>query len=193
MTQGKDLQLASQSPRRRALLEQIGVGFDVVSAVIDETPFVDERPDVYVRRLAEAKARAGYATAPGCPTLGGDTVVVCEGALLGKPRDKQDAKRMLSMLSGSRHEVLTSVAIFDGECLLSRLSRTCVEFKILTKAQIERYWQTGEPRDKAGAYGVQGLGAVFVKQLSGSYSGVVGLPLAETAELLNEVGVLYWQ
>ena len=188
--------LASGSPRRRELLTQIGVAFSVIGAEIDETPLPDESPAAYVERLARGKAQAGRArlnaNAQAC-VLGADTAVVLDGKILGKPLDEADALAMLMSLSGQEHEVLTAIALLDGERCESRVVRSLVRFRPINAAEANAYWASGEPRDKAGGYGIQGLGAVFVSGLNGSYSAVVGLPLCETAELLGHFGIPCWQ
>ena len=188
--------LASGSPRRRELLTQIGVAFSVIGAEIDETPLPDESPAAYVERLARGKAQAGRArlnaNAQAC-VLGADTAVVLDGKILGKPLDEADALAMLMSLSGQEHEVLTAIALLDGERCESRVVRSLVRFRPINAAEASAYWASGEPRDKAGGYGIQGLGAVFVSSLTGSYSAVVGLPLCETAELLGHFGIPCWQ
>lgn len=189
------LYLASGSPRRRELLAQIGVAFLPLALDIDETAQPDERPAAYVERLARAKAQAGLARleAADSVVLGADTAVVLDGRILGKPRDRADALATLAALSGREHEVLTAVALAaDGRCE-SRVVASRVRFRVLADAEIAAYWETGEPVDKAGSYGIQGLAAVFVSALSGSYSAVVGLPLCETAELLAGFGIPCWQ
>jgi septum formation protein len=192
----KPLYLASGSPRRRELLTQIGVPFTAVSADIDETPLAHETPSAYVERLARGKAEAGRralrAVVDGC-VLGADTAVVLDGQILGKPLDQADAMTMLLSLSGREHEVLTAIAILDGQHCESRVVRSLVRFRSITEQEAAAYWASGEPRDKAGGYGIQGLGAVFVAGLEGSYSAVVGLPLCETAELLGHFGIPCWQ
>jgi len=189
------LHLASASPRRRALLEQIGVAHEVVVTGVDEGALPGERPRDYVERLALAKARAAAAQ-PGrtpLPVLAADTTVVLDGELLGKPRDRAEGLSMLGRLSGRTHKVLTAVALLAG-CGLEHLrtSVSHVRFRTIGPAEREAYWETGEPLDKAGGYAIQGFGAVFVAHLEGSYSGVVGLPLCETAELLQEAGIAWW-
>ncbi|PRA51699.1 MULTISPECIES: nucleoside triphosphate pyrophosphatase [Pseudomonas] len=188
--------LASGSPRRRELLTQIGVAFSVIGAEIDETPLPDESPAAYVERLARGKAQAGRArlnaNAQAC-VLGADTAVVLDGKILGKPLDEANALAMLMSLSGQEHEVLTAIALLDGERCESRVVRSLVRFRPINAAEASAYWAGGEPRDKAGGYGIQGLGAVFVSGLNGSYSAVVGLPLCETAELLGHFGIPCWQ
>ena len=183
------LYLASQSPRRRELLTQIGIQHRVVRVDVDETPSVGEAPRQYVERLARAKARAGWARVARQPTLGADTAVVLHGEVLGKPRDQSDAVRMLLALAGCAHQVLTGVAIAYGEREVYRLAESKVHFRPIGKTEAIAYWRTGEPADKAGGYAIQGRGAVFVRRIEGSYSGVVGLPLHETAELLNDLGL----
>lgn len=192
----KPLYLASGSPRRRELLTQIGVPFTAVSADIDETPLAHETPSAYVERLARGKAEAGRralcADVDGC-VLGADTAVVLDGRILGKPLDQADAMTMLLSLSGREHEVLTAIAVLDGQRCESRVVSSRVHFRSITEQEAAAYWASGEPRDKAGGYGIQGLGAVFVAGLEGSYSAVVGLPLCETAELLGHFGIPCWQ
>ena len=181
------LVLASRSPRRRELLWQIGVAHRVAAADIDELPLPGEAPADCVQRLALAKART---VAPaGLPVLGADTAVVIDGQMLGKPGDRADGVAMLQRLSGRTHRVLTAVALVDAHGSRVALSESEVEFRLLTEAECERYWESGEPRDKAGGYAIQGLGAVFISALRGSYSGVMGLPLFETAALLDGAGV----
>jgi septum formation protein len=189
--------LASASPRRRQLLSQIGVNFQVLSVDIDESIAAVEAPERYVLRVAEAKAVAGLAhraaaRGPEAPVLGADTAVVTGGAILGKPADRADAERMLGLLSAGTHEVLTAVALAIDGGIMSRLSRSEVTFREITRAEARDYWNTGESRDKAGGYAIQGYGAVFVAALRGSYSGVMGLPLYETAQMLRSAGVPCW-
>jgi septum formation protein len=188
--------LASASPRRRRLLSQIGVPFQVLSVDVDESIAAGEGAERYVLRLARAKAAAGLArriAARGAPVLGADTAVVAGGAILGKPADCADAQRMLGLLSASTHEVLTAVALATDDGVLSHLSRSEVTFREITPEEARDYWNTAESRDKAGAYAIQGYGAVFVSGLRGSYSGVMGLPLFETAQLLRAAGVPCWK
>ena len=190
-TKTNQIYLASASPRRRELLDQIGVTYTVMPVDLDESIRPAEQAEVYVQRLALAKARAvwsGLDIIGRRPVLAADTAVVVQGEILGKPRDKADALRMLAMLSGQTHEVLTAIALITNSEQV-RLSRNLVSFRILSVQECEAYWQTGEPRDKAGAYAIQGKGAVFVSHLEGSYSGVMGLPLFETAELLRQSDV----
>jgi septum formation protein len=172
-------------------LQQIGVSYELLPVNVDETPADDESAEDYVQRLALAKARAGWSSLAGkkrLPVLGADTVVFANGALMGKPRDRQQANAMLQALSGSTHEVLTAVALAFERSLV-RLNISRVTFRTLSLSECEAYWDTGEPADKAGAYAIQGLGAAFITHLEGSYSGVMGLPLFETAELLQESGI----
>ncbi len=182
--------LASASPRRAELLEQIGVGFRQRVVQIDETPQPGEAAPDYVRRLALEKARAARAKLgeDHLPVLGADTEVVVDDRPLGKPADLPDAREMLRRLSGRAHRVLSAVALV-AEREAVRVSESRVWFRALSDAEIEAYWRSGEPRDKAGAYAIQGLGAVFIERLDGSYSGVMGLPLYETVQLLEEFGI----
>ncbi|MET0124528.1 MAG: Maf family protein [Pseudomonas caspiana] len=187
--------LASGSPRRRELLTQIGVRFTVLSAQIDETPYNEETPTAYVERLARGKAQAGLALltdADGC-VLGADTAVVLDGQILGKPLDEADALSMLTALSGREHEVLTAIALVNQQRCETRVVASRVRFRSISTAEIQTYWASGEPQDKAGSYAIQGLAAIFVESLQGSYSAVVGLPLCETAELLGHFGIPCWQ
>jgi septum formation protein len=193
--------LASQSPRRRELLKQIGVNFEVLllrtdprrKMDVDETPWPGEAPEAYVRRISEDKARAGLATLkfrnlPPFPVLAADTMVTIDGDILGKPRDREEAVDMLRRLSGREHQVLTAVAAGFDDRVEVRLSATAVTFVKLTDERIHRYVLTSEPHDKAGAYGIQGHAGAFVQNISGSYTGVMGLPLADTVELLQSFG-----
>ena|SRR5690606_15935544 len=191
-----NLILASASPRRRMLLAQVGVDCDVHPVDIDESALPGEMPATYVERLALAKARACRDLA-GTPDdalfLGADTAVVVDGEILGKPRDREHAFAMLRRLSGREHQVLTAVALVRGEREAVRTSTSVVGFADISAAAIAAYWETGEPADKAGAYGIQGHAAAFIHHVSGSYSGVVGLPLFETVAMLAEFGVDVWQ
>jgi septum formation protein len=182
--------LASASPRRQALLQQIGVRFRQQVAEVDETSLDNESAQDYVVRLAVAKARAVRQQSSGdeAPVLGADTAVVVDGRLLGKPADLAHARDMLRLLSGRRHQVLSAVALVNDRQAV-RVSDSSVWFRALSEKDIEDYWKTGEPRDKAGAYGIQGIGAMFIERLEGSYSGVMGLPLYETAQLLQDFGI----
>ncbi len=188
--------LASASPRRRELLSQIGVPFQILMVEIDESVASAEAPAAYVSRIAAAKADAGWCLrrhSPPHPVLAADTAVVVDGEILGKPVDDADAARMLRLLSGRTHEVLTAVALAAAKGRASCLSRSEVAFRHISAAEARNYWHTGEPRDKAGGYAIQGFGAVFVADLRGSYSGVMGLPLYETAEFLRSAGVPLWR
>lgn len=185
------LLLASASPRRREILTQIGVQFSVHEHTVDEAHIAGESPEVYVQRLALEKALSVQSQQPlaQLPILGSDTIVVCAGQILGKPKDKADAQRMLRLLSGQQHQVFSAVAMCLGEQNETVLARTDVGFKSLSEQEIEAYWQSEEPLGKAGAYAIQGLGGMFVTAIAGSYSGVVGLPIYETSQLLNKFGV----
>jgi len=192
-----DLYLASQSPRRRELLTQIGVSYSVLTVNVPEQRRDAETPEAYVLRLAREKSECGWQQCraenlPCVPVLGADTVVLVAGRVLEKPKDREDALQMMASLSGCRHDVLTAVALTSERGSSSVLSSTQVTFRAVSPAEALRYWQTGEPLGKAGGYGVQGLGAVFVEHLAGSYSGVVGLPLAQTQQLLEQHGVAIW-
>jgi septum formation protein len=185
--------LASISPRRRELLEQIGVPHIVAGADIDETLLAGETPRAYVGRMARQKALTVRDRGETLPVLAADTTVVLDDVVYGKPRDRADGIAMLGRLSGRTHEVLTAVVFADQRGVALRLSVSSVRFRELTVEECAAYWETGEPRDKAGGYAVQGAAAVFIESLSGSYSGVMGLPLFETAELLRAAGVPYWR
>ena len=183
--------LASRSPRRLELLRQIGIEPEIMVADLDERLLPDESPEAYVCRLAVGKAQCAYNALPAerrGPVLGADTAVVVSDRVLGKPRDAEHGMEMLLSLSGRTHRVLTGVALVnDG--VHYRLSDSRVSFRPIDEAEALAYWHSGEPADKAGGYGIQGLGALFVERLEGSYSGVMGLPLFETAELLQESGI----
>ncbi|MEW8506943.1 MAG: Maf family protein [Candidatus Thiodiazotropha sp.] len=193
MKQTPVIYLASRSPRRRELLQQIGVTHALLDIDVDEAQRHDEDAAGYVQRLAREKAEAGVAVARGgeyLPVLAADTSVVIDGRLLGKPRDRADGLRMLRLLSGRTHQVYTAVALaWQGVAI--ELSLSEVSFRQLSDAEIAAYWATGEPADKAGSYAIQGVGARFVSMLHGSYSGVMGLPLFETAELLGRCGIQF--
>ena len=184
--------LASNSPRRRELLSQIGVPHIVAGADIDEAVLSGETPRAYVTRLAREKALAIRRTGQQLPVLAADTSVVVDGTIFGKPRDRADAIYMLGALAGRAHEVLTAIALVSARGLSERFSSSTVCFRMISPQECAAYWETGEPRDKAGGYAIQGLGAVFVESLSGSYSAVMGLPLFETGELLQAAGIQYW-
>lgn len=185
--------LASRSPRRQELLAQIGVRFEIVDADVDESVLEGESARAYVERLARAKAEAGWRQVEmthraRAPVLGADTTVAVDGRILAKPADDREAAEMLAALSGRLHEVLTAVALKFGARLESAVSVSQVRFRPLARDEIDRYIATGECEDKAGAYGIQGQAARFVADLHGSFSGVVGLPLYETAQLLDRIG-----
>jgi septum formation protein len=184
--------LASMSPRRRELLHQLGVPHSVRAPHIDESVLAGEPPAEYVARMACGKALAGGTPGRGLPVLAADTIVVIDQLILGKPVGAAEAVAMLERLSGRTHEVLTAVALASDAGVAQRLSVSQVRFRHLSRAECIAYWHSGEPHDKAGAYAVQGRGAVFIEHLSGSYSGVMGLPLYETAQLLGEAGVPCW-
>jgi septum formation protein len=185
--------LASQSPRRAELLAQAGIDFRVEPAHIDETVRADERAADYVERIAVGKALAVRAGHPDRPVLGADTAVVLDQAILGKPADRDDGIRMLLALSRRTHDVLTGVAV-AADTVHYRLNVSQVRFREISEREAEAYWATGEPADKAGGYAIQGLAAAFVERIEGSYSGIMGLPLFETLQVLDEIGVrARWQ
>lgn len=184
--------LASASPRRQELLRQMGVAFEVQSVDIDETPEPGELAEDYVLRLAQAKARAVQRqTATPAWVLGADTAVIVDQAILGKPTDVQHARQMLQNLSGRSHRVLTGVALC-GDSVATALSDSTVWFRRISKQDIDRYCASGEPYGKAGGYAIQGKAAVFIKNLQGSFSGVMGLPVYETARMLQSAGIRFW-
>lgn len=178
--------LASQSPRRQQMLAYLVDDFTIAAADIDETPLADESPRDYVLRLAVEKAQTIAKTNPQAFVIGSDTTVVFDNHILGKPVDLADCKAMLMMLSGQRHQVMTAFAVVNQGKVISEIVVTEVDFCHLTEQEIEQYWQTGEPQDKAGSYAIQGIGSKFVKQVNGSVSSVVGLPLAELNQVLKE-------
>ena len=195
------LYLASRSPRRRELLHQIGIDFDTVvfrdgmraDLETDETPLVNEDPVVYVERIARAKALHGLKVVeerrlPMRPVLSADTTLEFEGEIIGKPTDMADATRILKRLSGQTHRVLTGVAINHLGHVEYLLSTSEVRFRVIDDEEIRHYVMSGEPMDKAGAYGIQGRAGMFVAHLAGSYTGVMGLPVCETGELLKKLG-----
>jgi len=201
----KSIYLASRSPRRRDLLRQIGVAFELIllrevpryPADFDETPLAGEVPDDYVLRIASEKAQAAVTTLRTRrlavrPVLAADTTVVCDEAILGKPADTADAIRMLGLLAGRMHRVLTAVAVAGpvDDAPQVRVAESRVWFRDLAADEIRRYTASGEPADKAGGYAVQGRAAAFITRIEGSYSGIMGLPLAETAELLRSHGII---
>jgi septum formation protein len=186
MSASPQLHLASTSPRRREILRSLGVEFEIAKVETDESPRQGESPEELVLRLAIAKAEAATSAEL---VLGSDTVVVLDGRILGKPRDLDDAVDMLLALSGRSHSVLTGVALRTPEGTRTVLSATDVRFREIGRDEAIRYWQSGEPADKAGGYGIQGLGGMFVEAINGSYSGVMGLPVFETVELLKSAGI----
>lgn len=181
--------LASASPRRAELLRAAGIEFDVMPADVDESIHQGDTPDAYARRVAEAKARAVVPLAGGRPVLGADTVVVVDNEILGKPTDAEDAARMLRLLSGRTHQVLTAVCLARGNHAVTRTETTAVEFAALHEDEIAWYTASREPLDKAGAYAIQGLASRFVTRIGGSYTNVVGLPVPLVYAMLKTVGV----
>jgi len=179
--------LASASPRRKELLTQLGIQFSQFSVDADESQLNNEAPIKYVERMARLKAQSGVAMGySDRPVLGSDTVVVIDNQSLVKPRDKSDFMTTLKRLSGQTHQVMTAIAFADNNQVMSQVVTTDVTFKNITDQELESYWQSGEPQDKAGGYGIQGLGGRFVTHISGSYFAVVGLPLYECEELLRK-------
>ncbi len=181
--------LASASPRRSELLRQIGISHVIQAVDIDETPRLNELPQAYVERLAAEKSAACHAlTSYGLPVIAADTSVVCDGRILGKPGDCEEASGMLNLLSGRSHQVYSAVSL-RGNSHWQAVSVSTVKFRTLNAEEISAYWQTGEPCDKAGGYAIQGLASVFIESITGSFSGVMGLPLYETAQLLAKQGI----
>jgi septum formation protein len=198
----KKIYLASRSPRRRELLAQIGIGFELLllrddparGKDVDESPLLGENPHDYVLRVSHAKAEVGLLRVqqrrlPHFPVLAADTAVVLNDRIMGKPASRDEAMEMLLALSGKRHEVLTAVAVANAGRIEQKLSASIVQFGTLNDHAVRRYAMTGEPLDKAGAYAIQGHAAAFIEKIEGSYSGVMGLPLYETAELLAGFGI----
>ncbi len=183
------LYLASTSPRRRELLAQLGLDFSLLKVAVDESGLPGESPAQYVARLARGKALAGLGQVDGGVVIGADTSVVQGGAVFGKPASLAEAQAMWRSLSGRRHQVLTGVAVGAGDDIRVQVVATTVTFRTIDAAEMVAYWASGEPADKAGGYAIQGRGAVFVTAIDGSYSNVVGLPLAETAALLAPFGI----
>jgi septum formation protein len=187
MTNSPKLILASSSPRRRELLAQIGCNFSPLSVDIDERPFEGESASAFVTRMAAEKSQAGrLKSGQQKAVLGADTIVVLEGEIMGKPVDEQHAAEMLCRLSGRTHEVLSAISLRSNSHQQA-LSVSHVTFREISEREMHDYWLSGEPKDKAGGYGIQGLGAIFIEHLEGSYSGVMGLPLFETAQLLKQL------
>jgi septum formation protein len=191
MTNDSSIVLASASPRRAELLASAGIAFKVVPGDIDETPLPDEDPVAHVLRLAEGKAREVASRVDGRFFIGADTIVLCDREIMGKPRDAEDAKRMLRKLSGRAHQVITGYAVIDKKAsrTISRTVSTVVVFKELTEEEIDAYVLTGCPMDKAGAYAIQGGAAYMVERIDGSYTNVVGLPLCEVVGSLRGFGL----
>ncbi|WP_178863896.1 Maf family protein [Thiomicrorhabdus cannonii] len=186
----KLLYLASTSPRRAELMQQLGLHFEIVNAPVEEVALPNETPFSYVRRIAIEKALDGFNKVAGKQiwVVGGDTAVVLDNKVFGKPRNEADAVRMLRLLSGKSHTVLSAVAVvYDGE-VFSAVNQTEVCFRALDESEIQAYWASGEPDGKAGSYAIQGLGARFIEKINGSYSGVMGLPLFELDQLLSQAG-----
>ncbi|MDO6535213.1 Maf family protein [Alteromonas stellipolaris] len=189
--------LASASPRRTMLLDQMGIAHSVKPVDIDESALVNETPEAQVARLAEQKAKTALVRlenegglSESTRVLASDTLIAFNGVSLGKPEDKEDARRILSMLSDNQHEVLTAISVASTTKQVTQTITTKVTFAALTNDEIDAYWDTGEPADKAGSYAIQGIGGQFVKAINGSASAVVGLPLYETRQLLREFGVV---
>jgi septum formation protein len=194
----QSLVLASTSPRRKELLQQIGVVFTQRSIDINEDVVMGESAEQYVLRLAKEKAMAGFellsaAEKTQSVVLAADTTVVCDGQILAKPESLSHSKEILTQLSGREHVVMSAIGLHSQDKTLQKVVTTKVRFRSISDAEIEAYWHSGEPQDKAGSYGIQGLGAVFVESITGSYSNVVGLPLCETAQLLNQFNIAFWQ
>jgi len=184
--------LASQSPRRRELLAQVGLECEIITIDVPEIPEMNETPEMFVKRMALTKARAGWHNEQrqrDFPVLGADTIVTIDQQILGKPRDKKEGIQMLSQLAGKTHQVFSAVAVVKAEQEMFAVSKSSVTFSALTLETIKAYWETGESCDKAGGYAVQGKAAVFIKEIIGSYSGIMGLPLFETAQLLKQFGI----
>lgn len=183
--------LGSTSPRRASLLSQLGLPFDVLAPEVDETHFAGESPVTYVTRMSNEKhAAVSGGIEPGPLVISADTVVLLDGEILGKPENEQEGFSMLRRLSGSQHRVLTSVTIGSNSGKNEQfVVETIVRFRTLTIIECKAYWQTGEPQDKAGGYGIQGIGAIFIESIQGSYTNVVGLPLTETAQVLRSFGI----
>jgi septum formation protein len=187
MRQNPPVVLASTSPRREELLRLLQIEFEAQSSQVAEFAEANESPRAMVVRLARAKAEAVHKLRPEAIIIGADTVVVCDSQVFGKPASLEDARRILRQLSGRTHEVLTGVCVIHGHTRKVDCSRTVVEFSSLTKQEVEWYLRTGEPMDKAGAYGIQGLGARFISRVNGCYSNIVGLPLSLLYQMLKQV------
>ncbi|MFL0796988.1 MAG: Maf family nucleotide pyrophosphatase [Cellvibrionaceae bacterium] len=198
MNSAPTLILASRSPRRSELLQQIGVHFTVMPSAVEELRLDGEEPEAYVSRLSREKAQDVWEKSGGeAPVLGADTIVVCDDVILEKPANETEAVAMLLRLSNRKHQVMTAVSLVSSvgveTSIETKVSTTDVVFRAISEDDAQEYWLTGEPRDKAGGYGIQGLGAVFVQSISGSYSNVVGLPLEILPELFSQHGIHWWQ
>ena len=187
--------LASASPRREKLLRQLGVNFVSEPQDIIEEKRIDESPEKFVKRMAEEKASSAFGKRKqkDIVVVASDTIVVCDKRVLGKPKDKSDGIKMLLTLSNKTHRVLSAVTVANTLRYKSTVSETSVSFREISEIEAECYWDSGEPEGKAGGYAIQGCGAVFVQSINGSYSGVMGLPLFQTAQLLSEFGIHSWQ
>ena len=187
--------LASASPRREKLLRQLGVNFVSEPQDIIEEKRIDESPEKFVKRMAEGKASSAFGKRKekDIVVVASDTIVVCDKRVLGKPKDKSDGIKMLLTLSNKTHRVLSAVTVANTLRYKSTVSETSVSFREISEIEAECYWDSGEPEGKAGGYAIQGCGAVFVQSINGSYSGVMGLPLFQTAQLLSEFGINSWQ
>jgi len=196
---GPQIYLASQSPRRRALIEQLGIRYQTLDVEVDESSQPGEAPEDFVARLALEKARAGWQLAanPAVPVVGADTCIMLDGQIVGKPENQEQGIALLQRYSGRAHKVYTGIAIVGpgtdnqepGIVHYVRTNISTVTFRVITNEECEQYWETGEPTGKAGGYAIQGLAAVFIEKLEGSYSGVMGLPLFEFAELITLFGI----
>ena len=187
--------MASASPRREKLLRQLGVNFVTEPQDIIEEKRIDESPEKFVKRMAEGKASSAFGKRKekDIVVVASDTIVVCDKRVLGKPKDKSDGIKMLLTLSNKTHRVLSAVTVANTLRYKSTVSETSVSFREISEIEAECYWDSGEPEGKAGGYAIQGCGAVFVQSINGSYSGVMGLPLFQTAQLLSEFGIHSWQ
>ena len=185
--------LASSSPRRESILRDIGIRFIKCPADIDESVLPGEKPDKYVRRMAEAKAKKIAKQEKHKPVLGADTIVLIDGRILGKPKNREQALRYITLLSNRTHSVLTSVALVRRDRCKSILARAEVTFRKISKREAILYWETGEPKDKAGGYGIQGVGGIFIDRIEGGHGTVIGLPVLETEKLLRLFNVETWR
>ena len=185
--------LASSSPRRERILRDIGIRFIKCPADIDESVLPGEKPDKYVRRMAEAKAKKIAKQKKHKPVLGADTIVLIDGRILGKPKNREQALRYITLLSNRTHSVLTSVALVRRDRCKSILARAEVTFRKISKREAILYWETGEPKDKAGGYGIQGVGGIFIDRIEGGHGTVIGLPVLETEKLLRLFNVETWR